>query len=868
MTAFLKWGCLLGAAVLMVGCLGGAADDASTAAAPGRYSLPGGVAQKGPLQQGSEVTIHELDAALARTGASHRTLVGRGLGQFSSAERSSQPYVEVTAQGHYQDEVSGRLSSAPIALSGLNDLQADETLNVNVLTTLAQGRTRALAAGGASFAQARAQAEREVLAAFGVHGRRGVAAFSALSLGGTGDGPQVLAAVSALLSTGSDAAGVAALLASMRDDLARYGRIASEATRAVLASSAAQLNAQQVARHLAAQMGGSSSAAVATAANIAAWVDADGDGVLPQAEFVVADAAAAPVYVLPPALVQPFVGAQLAVSQGVLLVDGAVAAGPQPLRQGADVALSPPPQWAGPGVVASYLTADGVRVARVSFFRGLAGIQVLPAVADVRLSTPRRFQALASFDDGSLADVSAQVLWSGNGAAGIDAGYGTGLVKAWSPGAARLTARLGPHSGESALTVAAGAELVALEISMQPLATGVEIARRLTAKATFADGSRQDVSGAVSWSSTQPQVATVAGAWVTGRSLGAAEVTAALGAVVARATVAVTGQTWAPVAAPGASRNGHTAFRLPDGRVWVGAGGRSGSFAEIFDPQSGQWSAAAAFGSASQGVRAVLLDNGRVLVSPTSQPGLYLYDAQLDRWAGTSPKPGSALGGSSLVRLGDGRVMFLGGSLLSVFDGRFRYDTFASTQVYDPAANAWAAGAPMGTARRDARALMLVDGRVLVTAGTAIRGFIIDAVSNPVHAAELFDPVLNTWSPLPNPADLRYESLRLPLGDGRLLGSPESWSPSTGLWAATGEAIGGVWALLADGQVLGVGNAVAGLFDPALGRWTSLGSGAAPRSGHTVTPLPGGAMLVLGGLAAASAGNPGLAAREAELFWR
>ena len=265
--------------------------------------------------------------------------------------------------------------------------------------------------------------------------------------------------------------------------------------------------------------------------------------------------------------------------------------------------------------------------------------------------------------------------------------------------------------------------------------------------------------------------------------------------------------------------------------------------------------------------RAFLLDNGKVLLTGAGFDG-WLYDARVNRWSATGPRLFSRPGRSSATRLRDGRVLVAGGSFTASFEGSFFYYTVGAAEIYDPVGNAWTGAGSMLSARRFARSVLLADGRVLVAGGDYIYFFILDPIVRAVHDAEVFDPRSGTWSAVPNPADRRYESLSLLLKDGRVLGSPESWTPATDTWTATGTAIAGVRSLLNDGRVLVIGYSVAGVFDPGANAWTTLAPGAAPRSGHTVSQLPGGALLVLGGLGTAAAGDPALAAREVELFWR
>ncbi len=866
-----RWVVVLAAASSIGGCLGTSCGDCADDGPPPRFAIPEGLAQKGPLVPGSFVTIRELDAGLERTGIAHEARVDSPTGHFATVERSHAAWVEVSAEGAYLDEFSGRVVDGQARLTGLNDLAIDTRLNVNVLTTMARSRiARLVTVHGLPFSRAREQAEGEVLAAFGIRGGNRFGAFSTLALGGRGEGDRMLAALTGLVISGSDAAGTGALLAAVQGDIALHGSITSEATRAVLAAAARRVNLARLALNLRAWFG--PDAATPAGAEFGQWLDADGDGVVTRSQFVVPDAAASPLLTLTPDVVAPFAGATIEAEQGDLHVAGALAAAPQVLRAGESVAIAAPARWAGPGVLTAYLKANGQRVAGVTFFKGLTAVQVLPAAADLRTSTSRSLQAQATFSDASVADVTERASWSSTAPGVVDVGPGTGIASARAAGPARIAARIGSLVGEAGLTAISSADPVALEITMQPLATGVDIARRLTATATFADGSRQDVSAEAAWSSSQPLVATVSGAWVTGRSLGSTSVAARFAGALAEATVAVTSNAWSPVAAPMASRHGHFAVALADGRVWVGGGNTRAPFAEIFDPQSGLWSTAAGLGVSENAQRAIMLDNSKVLVIGPFTGGL--YDARTDRWSATGSRVRSNLQRSSAIRLQDGRVLVAGGHIHAVDSdvGGFRFATSGATEVYDPVSNSWTAAASMLNRRRDfdwfMRVVLLADGRVLVAGGSRIEGRAIDAISIPVHAAEVFDPGSNTWSLLPDPADTRYESLRLLLQDGRALGSPESWTPATGAWSNTGTAIGGIQSLLNDGRVLSIGYSVAGVFDPAANAWTPIAPGAAPRSALTVTLLPGGAWLVLGGLRISAAADPSLVVREAELFWR
>jgi hypothetical protein len=70
--------------VILSACGGGGGGGSSSAqaSAPGSYTISQGVAQKGPLQIGSSVTVAELDSKLIPNGKIYLTEVSDNLGLF------------------------------------------------------------------------------------------------------------------------------------------------------------------------------------------------------------------------------------------------------------------------------------------------------------------------------------------------------------------------------------------------------------------------------------------------------------------------------------------------------------------------------------------------------------------------------------------------------------------------------------------------------------------------------------------------------------------------------------------------------------------------------------------------------------------
>jgi hypothetical protein len=298
----------------------------------------------------------------------------------------------------------------------------------------------------------------------------------------------------------------------------------------------------------------------------------------------------------------------------------------------------------------------------------------------------------------------------------------------------------------------------------------------------------------------------------------------------------------------GSSRVGHTATALPDGRV-VAAGGvtpccRGGDLLcgcdeavgtwEIYEPATGTWRISRPLGTARFGHTATALADGKVLVAGgrDGRPGsgLGLESAELlDADTGSSSPAGSLAFprlGASAVRLADGKVLVAGGSAP-------HGAPLATSEVFDPALGGWFVTGNMNEARAGAALVLLDDGRVLAAGGGGGGG--------PLASAEVYDPVSGTWSPTASMKTARIApAVQLPSGKVLLVGG----------------ATGGLGA-----------TATAERYDPATRSWSSAGALRRPRSGHTLTLLPSGSVLVTGGTPVTSSAWdvgrwPGIAAFE------
>ncbi len=130
-----------------------------------------GVSQKGPFVKGSDVTLKETskNGDFEPTGREFttKTISGKGDFKFDGIDLESQ-YVLLSVEGRYKREHTGEVSSCPMRLDAVSNLEKRETVNINLLTHFEYKRVLNLVKEGKTFAEAKKQAAKEVLGAFGV----------------------------------------------------------------------------------------------------------------------------------------------------------------------------------------------------------------------------------------------------------------------------------------------------------------------------------------------------------------------------------------------------------------------------------------------------------------------------------------------------------------------------------------------------------------------------------------------------------------------------------------------------------------------------------------------------------------------------
>jgi hypothetical protein len=272
------------------------------------------------------------------------------------------------------------------------------------------------------------------------------------------------------------------------------------------------------------------------------------------------------------------------------------------------------------------------------------------------------------------------------------------------------------------------------------------------------------------------------------------------------------------------------------------------------------------------GSRATLLADGTVLITgglalrPNSTAILASaerFDPKTHQFTVVGKMAERRNDGHAAVRLPDGRVLVVGGTLTK------------TAELYDPTTGRFRATGNMLRMRSGVTATLLADGRVLVAGGWE------EKVT--AQTAELFDPATEQFAPTGPMAHWRYGHAALRLADGRvmLLGgwdqrdrssrSIEIYDPKTNTFPVQAEMVEArvapTAALLPDGRVLIVGGLYANpagdiggvrksveIFDPTTGRSSIVEGLTDARVGNLMVALPNRQILVAGG---ASEGHEG-----------
>ncbi len=154
----------------------------------------------------------------------------------------------------------------------------------------------------------------------------------------------------------------------------------------------------------------------------------------------------------------------------------------------------------------------------------VTSVTVTPISPTIPLGVTQRFNAVATFSDGSSQDVSSNATWS-SATTSVATISTVGIATGVSPGTSIITASFGGQSGQATLTVSTA---MLKSIAVTPSQTVLAPASTVTYQAvgTYSDASTQNLSGLAIWNSSNPSVVTVVAGVATGQAAGTANITA------------------------------------------------------------------------------------------------------------------------------------------------------------------------------------------------------------------------------------------------------------------------------------------------------------------------------------------------------
>ena len=292
------------------------------------------------------------------------------------------------------------------------------------------------------------------------------------------------------------------------------------------------------------------------------------------------------------------------------------------------------------------------------------------------------------------------------------------------------------------------------------------------------------------------------------------------------------------------------------------------TYAQLYDAESGLWQSLGRYHPAADGAAPVFYDalaalpDGTPLAFGVSPAGpdlgssaAYRLNTAAGHWElladGAQPRLFAGV-----TVLADGRLLVAGGLTLQP-DG-FAPDD--SAEIFDPADGRWHTAAPMPLYARTPLLLALEDGRALALPGP-FSGEFLNGDGRPV--ALLYDPAADAWEFTGPMLASHRNPAAIVLPDGRALvsgggnASSELFDSATGQWTPAApmlrERTGHRLTLLPGGRAIATGGAAASdatteYYDPSADAWTPGPPLARARSGHTATLLPDGRLLLTGGL--------------------
>ena len=273
-------------------------DNSNNQSLTETYDGLNGSFQKGPLIFGSYLWVSELNDQLSSTGKTYVSQTNDDLGRFTLKSQLSSNLLEIIGDGYYMDETTGALSDGRVLISGLIDLDVEDTPNINILTTIQSSRLKKLMESN-TYTSAFQQSQEEVLNAFGIDtiDINDFTGLSSMQIDGSSDSDAILLAVSSVLmniastkaanSESSKSAELTSFLSKFSKDLETDGTLDSVSMQNDIKTAAQSLDVANIKTNVETYYQNRGDAIIAP--KFEEWIDTNGSGIIPRRMIEVGD---------------------------------------------------------------------------------------------------------------------------------------------------------------------------------------------------------------------------------------------------------------------------------------------------------------------------------------------------------------------------------------------------------------------------------------------------------------------------------------------------------------------------------------------------------------------------------------------------
>lgn len=176
----------------------------------------------------------------------------------------------------------------------------------------------------------------------------------------------------------------------------------------------------------------------------------------------------------------------------------------------------------------------------------LSSIAVTPVNSSVVVGGSQQFTATGTLSDGTQQNLTNSVSWSSSNTAAATVGS-AGLAIGLAAGSTTIQATSGSTSGSTTLSVTKVLSFLAVTPVNQSISKGGT--EQFTATGTYSDGTQQNLTTSVTWTSSSPAVATIsAGGLATGDAVGSTTIQASSGTISSSTGLTVAAPTLTSIA--------------------------------------------------------------------------------------------------------------------------------------------------------------------------------------------------------------------------------------------------------------------------------------------------------------------------------